>query len=49
MGRQPEPENRRPKTLIFRDRKIPNGILYTGESAMGKVSSATLKWLIQRI
>jgi hypothetical protein len=49
MGRQPEPENHRPKTLINKQLKIRNGILYRGESAMGKVSSATLSALFLTI
>jgi hypothetical protein len=49
MGRQPEPENHRQKTLIYVHLKIQNVILYRGESAMGKVSSATLGPLFLRI
>jgi hypothetical protein len=49
MGRQPEPENHRQKTLINKQFKIQNVILYRGESAMGKVSSATLGPLFIRV
>jgi hypothetical protein len=42
-------ENGDQKTLIYRELKIRNGILYRGESAMGKVSSATLSALFLTI
>jgi hypothetical protein len=42
-------ENGNRKTLIYVLRKIQNVILYRGESAMGKVSSATLGALFIRV